>query len=207
VIEITFKGEDYATVFREIDEFLDWAWADKRLPARLDPMARREPSVKVEEPAKSEKPKPDVYGPDRERVAERMAKVRAAKAKKKPEPTDLSVVPKGAKGVIPKPQEPPPSDPRSSDEAWEADKLAKLEDLVLEADLPTVAELEAIDPTKLAALRVKTTEDLQAAYSSGKHKQVLALLSKYGNGAKSFRELQIDDFIPIRKAIDDGALA
>jgi len=56
-------------------------------------------------------------------------------------------------------------------------------------------------------IRVKTTEDLQAAYSNGKHKQVMALLKKYGNGAKSFRELQLEDFVPIRKAIDDGALA
>jgi hypothetical protein len=34
-----------------------------------------------------------------------------------------------------------------------------------------------------------------------------SLLSKYGNGVKSFRELSMDAFLPLRKAIDEGALA
>jgi hypothetical protein len=130
------------------------------------------------EPEKKQDAKPD--------AKERMAKARAAKGKKKtPEPAaqyDKEIHP-----VVE--HEPTPVQP-------------SLEDVVLEA-----VEPEPIDPVNLAALRVKTTEDLQAAYSSGKHKQVLALLSKFGNGAKSFRELQINDFVPIRKAIDDGALA
>jgi hypothetical protein len=187
VIEITFKGEDYATVFREMDEFLDWSWAaDKRLPAKLDPMQKAEPPAKAEEPAKpEEKPKPKPKSkPD---AAERMAKVRAAKEAKKRLP------------------EPPPSDPRSSDEAALEAENAKIE--TMEPDPFDEPAPEAFDPAKLAALRLRTTEDLQAAYSGGKHKQVMALLSKYGNGARSFRELQIQDFVPIRKAIDDGALA
>ena len=68
-------------------------------------------------------------------------------------------------------------------------------------------EPETLDMARLATIRIKTTEDLQAAYSSGKHKQVLELLAKFGNGAKSFRELSIKDFLPIREAIDAGALS
>jgi len=137
--------------------------------------AEKPAAVKLEELKPKPEPKPD--------AKERMAKARAAKIAKNKAP------------------EPPPSDPRSSDEAWEADKQARLE------GPDPFDEPEPIDPVNLAALRVKTTEDLQAAYSGGKHKQVMALLSKFGNGAKSFRELQIEDFVPIRKAIDDGALA
>lgn len=62
------------------------------------------------------------------------------------------------------------------------------------------------DPATMAAIRTKTIEDLQAAYSGGHQKAVFDLLSKFGNGAKSFRELSVKDFIPIRKAIDAGAL-
>jgi outer membrane biosynthesis protein TonB len=147
----------------------------------MEPEDKPEKPVKPEKPAKPEKPEPK---PD---AKERMAKVRAAKeAKKKPEPLSPAIAPEVMQVEVSLQPE-------------------KFEDMVLEPD--PIDEPEAIDPTKLAALRVKTTEDLQAAYSSGKHKQVLALLSKYGNGAKSFRELQIMDFIPIRKAIDEGALA
>ena len=35
----------------------------------------------------------------------------------------------------------------------------------------------------------------------------MALLAKYGHGAKSFRELANEDFLPIKQAIDEGALA
>ena len=65
---------------------------------------------------------------------------------------------------------------------------------------------ETLTPVQLSAIRVKTTKVLQEAYAGGKHTQVLALLSKYGNGAKSFRELHIEDFVPIQKAIEGGAL-
>ena len=198
MIRVTFEGKDYHDVAVAMTEYL---YASRALETEDKP-EKPAKTAKPEKPEKPASPKPDAYGPDRERVAERMAKARAAKGKKKPQEfTDLSIVPKGAKAVIPKPPEPPPSDPRSSDEAWEEDKRAKLE------GPDPFDEPEPIDPVNLAALRVKTTEDLQAAYSNGKHKQVLALLSKYGNGARSFRELQIQDFVPIRKAIDDGALA
>jgi len=49
-------------------------------------------------------------------------------------------------------------------------------------------------------------EDLQSAYANGFQKEVFELLSRFGNGAKSFRELPPESFVPIREAIDNGAL-
>lgn len=72
----------------------------------------------------------------------------------------------------------------------------------------TQEELKAeLTPAEVVAVRQKTIEDLQAAYSGGKQKEVFALLAEHGNGAKSFRELTAEAFLPIRKAIDEGALA
>jgi len=189
VIRLTFEGESYPALFAAVKEFL----ADYRIGLNEQPAAPPPVSPKPEK-----KPKPD--------AKERMAKVRAAKAARNKAPQSAAQYDKEIHLVVehePKAKaEPlPPSDPRSSDKAWEADKQAKLE------GPDPFDEPETIDPANLVALKVRTTEDLQAAYSNGKHKQVLALLSKYGNGAKSFRELQIEDFVPIRKAIDDGALA
>ena len=64
-----------------------------------------------------------------------------------------------------------------------------------------------LSPAEIAAIKARTVEDLQAAFSAGKQKQVFAILAKYGDGAKTFRELSTDAFIPIRKAIDAGELA
>ena len=64
-----------------------------------------------------------------------------------------------------------------------------------------------VDPAEAVKIRQKTLEDLQTAYANGHQKEVLELLSRFGNGAKSFRELPVDAFVPIREAIDNGALA
>ena len=63
-----------------------------------------------------------------------------------------------------------------------------------------------IDPVEMVKVRQKTIADLQQAYANGHHKEVLVLLSRHGNGAKSFRELPPEAFLPIREAIDNGAL-
>lgn len=65
---------------------------------------------------------------------------------------------------------------------------------------------EPMDPAEVVKVRQKTIEDLQAAYAGGHQKEVFELLSRFGNGAKSFRELPPDAFMPIREAIDKGAL-
>jgi hypothetical protein len=63
-----------------------------------------------------------------------------------------------------------------------------------------------VDPADIVQLRQETIKELQAAYANGHHKEVLELLSRFGDGAKSFRELPPEAFRPIRDAIDKGAL-
>ena len=65
---------------------------------------------------------------------------------------------------------------------------------------------KAPSPAELVAIRQKTIDELQAAYANGKQQEVFELLSRFGDGAKSFRELKPEAFVPIREAIDLGAL-
>jgi hypothetical protein len=71
---------------------------------------------------------------------------------------------------------------------------------------PPPKSAEGMDPAEVVRLRQKTIEDLQTAYANGRQQEVFELLSRFGNGAKSFRELPADAFVPIREAIDNGAL-
>jgi hypothetical protein len=71
---------------------------------------------------------------------------------------------------------------------------------------PPPKTAEGMDPAEVVALRTKTIAELQEAYANGHQKEVFELLSRFGNGAKSFRELPPDAFVPIREAIDNGAL-
>ena len=63
-----------------------------------------------------------------------------------------------------------------------------------------------VDPVEVVKIRQKTIEDLQSAYANGHQKEVFELLSRFGNGAKSFRELPPEAFMPISDAISKGAL-
>ena len=71
---------------------------------------------------------------------------------------------------------------------------------------PIGKEPEEVDPAEMVKIRQKTIEELQAAYANGHQAEVFELLSRFGNGAKSFRELPPESFMPIRRAIDLGAL-
>ena len=71
---------------------------------------------------------------------------------------------------------------------------------------PQPEDPTAGDPAEIIKLRQETIEALQAAYANGHQKEVFELLSRFGNGAKSFRELPPEAFRPIREAIDKGAL-
>ena len=71
---------------------------------------------------------------------------------------------------------------------------------------PATAESLGLDPAEVVNIRQKTITDLQEAYANGKQQEVFELLSRFGNGAKSFRELPPESFVPIREAIDLGAL-
>lgn len=72
---------------------------------------------------------------------------------------------------------------------------------------PPLKTAEGMDPAEVVKVRQKTIEDLQQAYANGHQQEVFELLSRFGNGAKSFRELPPEAFMPIRQAIDNGALA
>lgn len=56
-------------------------------------------------------------------------------------------------------------------------------------------------------LKDATLATLKEAFASGKRAAVMDLLAKFGNGAKTFRELPDDAFPLIRKEIEAGALA
>ena len=71
---------------------------------------------------------------------------------------------------------------------------------------PASAESLGLAPDEVVKLRQKTIADLQDAYAHGHQKEVFELLSRFGNGAKSFRELPPDAFVPISEAIANGAL-
>jgi hypothetical protein len=71
---------------------------------------------------------------------------------------------------------------------------------------PPPKSAEGMDPAEVVQIRQRTIEELQAAYANGFQKEVFELLSRFGNGAKSFRELPVEAFVPIREAIDNGAL-
>jgi len=71
---------------------------------------------------------------------------------------------------------------------------------------PATAESLGLEPDEVVKLRLKTIADLQDAYANGHQAEVFELLSRFGNGAKSFRELPADAFVPISEAIANGAL-
>ena len=125
-----------------------------------------------------------VEKPKRERTEKQKAndeKLRIAAFAKKKTPEPVKAAPPPAlKKTAPKP--PPPPVEEEDDEE------------------------EQIDPKDLIALQTKTLEDLQTAYANGYQKEVFELLSRFGNGAKSFRELPSEAFPAIREAIDNGAL-
>jgi hypothetical protein len=68
------------------------------------------------------------------------------------------------------------------------------------------AKAPITDVNEIIRIRQRTINDLQEAYANGHQKEVFDLLSRFGNGAKSFRELTAESFLPIREAIDSGAL-
>jgi hypothetical protein len=103
-----------------------------------------------------------------------------------------------------------PVDPRIAKmraaKAAKAAARAAAPPLAEQLEEPSSFEETVVDPAKLVQIRQKTIEDLQSAYANGYQKEVFELLARFGNGAKSFRELPPDAFMPIREAIDNGAL-
>lgn len=109
-------------------------------------------------------------------------------------------------------EKPPATDRMAKVRAAKGAKKAAEKDPVEELKQKAAAQQAAAnakaptDPAEVVKLRTKTIEDLQTAYANGHQAEVFELLARFGNGAKSFRELPPEAFLPIRDAIDKGAL-
>lgn len=190
-MKLVFERETYAEILNDIAQVLGAARpknisesvSEKEvLGSGINP-----PAEKVSGPAQGP-------GPD--------APSEAAQPQRPIDPKAKTTKAKAAKGKAAKGKAAPEAEDAPETEAETAPETEA------EAEAPEAeAADEIVTPAQLAAIRQKTIDDLQQAYANGQQKEVFALLSKYGNGAKSFRELKADAFVPIRKAIDAGALA
>jgi len=116
--------------------------------------------------------------------------------------------------VVDKPVDKPGKTVNPQIAKMQAAKAAKKAEREAAAAAPPKAEpepkkakaAEPIDPAEMVKIRQKTIADLQDAYANGHQAEVFELLSRFGNGAKSFRELPPDAFVPISEAIAKGAL-
>jgi hypothetical protein len=72
--------------------------------------------------------------------------------------------------------------------------------------VPPVSDTPEVLTKDALAMKERVIDALQAAWVAGKVQKVREVLSKYGSGAKSFRELDISSFPAIEKALNAGAL-
>jgi hypothetical protein len=126
--------------------------------------------------------------------------------------TDIVPVDKPVDKAVEKPVKPERTEKqKANDERLRVAALAKMAAKKAKkaepADAPLFDEPQApVDPAEVVKIRQKTIEDLQSAYANGHQAEVFELLSRFGNGAKSFRELPPEAFMPISEAIAKGAL-
>lgn len=124
-----------------------------------------------------------------------------------PEPVPADNVP------VDKPVDKPVNKPVETSGAEKARKMREAKAAKAAAAAPVAEPAvenpveQVIDTNEIIRIRQRTIVDLQEAYANGRQKEVFELLDRFGHGAKSFRELTADAFVPIRKAIDEGALA
>lgn len=200
-MKLTFEGKILADIIQEMEDVLatialntrqalplaSASTASDAKPQGQGPGPVPQPKVKAQKASTSELP---VEIPAEKPVDPRIAKMQAAKAAKKAAREAEAVAAVETKLNAPQEAKPPiaPSTPEPEPT-----------DIFEEPEPP-------VDPVEIVKIRQKTIEDLQAAYANGHQKEVFVLLSLHGNGAKSFRELPPEAFLPIRKAIDNGAL-
>jgi len=121
-----------------------------------------------------------------------------------PEPVQEAIAPE-AIAPVDNPLDAPVEKPSPTERMAKARAAKKPKGTPKPAPAPVPQEPFA-DPADIVKLRQRTINDLQEAYANGHQAEVFELLSRFGNGAKSFRELPADAFVPIREAIDSGAL-
>lgn len=180
-MKITFEGKTFGEVLDQMKELLSTTNSNS-LPTKLNPSV----AVKAK-PAQGP-------GPDAKPLGELL----------NDPPVERPVA-----NPVDKPVDPRIAKMRAAKEAKklerEAAKTAPVAAPPVEE--PTPDPFVEADPAEVVKIRQKTIEDLQTAYANGRQKEVFELLSRFGNGAKSFRELPPEAFMPIRQAIDLGALA
>jgi len=128
----------------------------------------------------------------------------AQTATAQPEPVQEAIAPE-AIAPVDNPLDAPVEKPSPTERMAKARAAKKPKGTPKPAPAPVPQEPFA-DPADIVKLRQRTINDLQEAYANGHQAEVFELLSRFGNGAKSFRELPADAFVPIREAIDSGAL-
>jgi hypothetical protein len=185
-VKITFEGKTIGEVLDQMGDLLAAVRVQGPGPDVLQP-SEVIASPPVEHPVEHPVGKPEAKPPIKK---ERTEKQKANDERLRILAQD-KLAAKRAKGVLaPAPVDKPQVAEKKKPEPQEADPFTASE----------------VDPAKIVAIRQKTIEDLQSAYANGHQAEVFELLSKFGNGAKSFRELPPEAFMPIREAIDKGAL-
>jgi len=187
-VKITFEGETIDDIIKQMDRMVDDLAAavntipasPRKAPAPAALTAAEIFEAPVDKPVDVPAEKTKRERTEKQKANDEKLRIAALAKKKTPEPVKAAPAP-APKKAAPKPPPPPVEEPEEDDE-------------------------EEIDPKDLIALQTKTLEDLQAAYANGYQKEVFELLSRFGDGAKSFRELPSTAFPAIREAIDNGAL-
>ena len=198
-MKVTFEGKVWSDILDQIEDMLvgyprkrDKASMGEaaKTPAPVDAMAGRYEDDPVETPVETpveklgKKPRTPKQLENDERLRA------AARAKLTPPPEETAPE-----------AEAPPEKVKKTRKA-----KAQKSDPMVPPMPPPPKTAEGMDPAEVVRIRQKTIDDLQAAYADGHQQEVFELLSRFGNGAKSFRELAPESFVPIREAIDNGAL-
>jgi len=200
-MKITFESETFQQVIKDIEDML----AGLKINSKSVSESANKTGIPSAAPATFEGPGPDTAAASPVPKVNGQAAVNRSVDKPLNKSADKS-----------KPVKPPPTAKqlaavekmraaKEAKKAAAAPKQTTVEDLLAKAEAEEAAQPE-LDPAEVVKLRQKTIEDLQQAYADGHQKEVFELLSRFGNGAKSFRELPADAFVPIRRAIDNGAL-
>jgi len=196
VIEVTFKGEHLLEVRTALEKFL----------RDIHPALQAAPTPPVQ---RVQGPGPDIFeAVDKpvEKPAEKPVEKRIDAHKNVAEKQKAAAV----KRERTEKQRENDEKLRIAAKAKAAEKKAAREAAASTASMmpmpPPPKTAEGMDPAEVVRLREKVLEELRAAYGNGYQNEVFELLSRFGNGAKSFRELPPESFVPIREAIDNGAL-
>lgn len=190
-MKITFEG-DFGTILKEMESMLA-AETGKAPPVEPKPAAAPVDAAAVENKLNEPWPAPKPAAKQEAKPPIGEKRVRTERQRANDERLRTAALAKKAAGIKPFTKAPPKDKPIVPE--------------VLTRPIPpqAVAAL-GLEPDEIVRIRQQTIEDLQKAYANGHQQEVFELLSRFGNGAKSFRELPPEAFGPIRDAIDKGAL-